>query len=83
MKIHFKTSSIFEDILPKGSTDDEAMIEFDDGFTPVDVMKQLGLPLDEFYLVILNDAVVPKAQRETTVLSDGDVLGIFPPLKGG
>ena len=83
MKIHFKTSSIFEDILPKGSTDDEAMIEFDDGFTPIDVMNKLGLPLDEFYLVILNDTVVPKAERATTVLSDGDVLGIFPPLKGG
>ncbi len=83
MKIHFKTSSIFEDVLPKGSTNDEAMIEFDDGFTPIDVMKKLGLPLDEFYLVILNDTVVPKAQRETTVLNDGDSLSIFPPLKGG
>ena len=69
--------------MPAGSKNDEAFIDFDEGVTPIDVMTQLGLPLDDFYLVILNDAVVPKAKRATTVLVEGDTLGIFPPLKGG
>jgi sulfur carrier protein ThiS len=55
----------------------------DSGATPLDVMRRLALPEDERYLIMLNGQVVPAAQRPTVRLSDGDDLGIFPPLKGG
>lgn len=83
MKITFKTGGLLSDLLPAGSRDDEAVIEIADTATPVDVMHQLGLPEDDFYLVILNDEVVPVAERSATGLKPGDELGIYPPLKGG
>ena len=83
MKITFKTSGIMSEILPADASDDQMMLEVADGATITDVMAQLNLPEDEFYLIILNDVVSPKAVRSKTVLNEGDELGIFPPLKGG
>ncbi len=83
MKIKFKTGGLLADVLPAGSSDDQAVLEMPEGATITDVMARLGLPEDDFYLVILNDVVSPKAARSKTVLNDSDELGIFPPLKGG
>ncbi len=83
MKINFKTGGMISDVLPTGSMDDQAVLDMPDGSVVTDVMAMLGLPEDEFYLVILNDVVCPKTIRSTTILNDGDELGIFPPLKGG
>ena len=58
-------------------------LEVADGATALAVMTQLGLPLDEPYLVMLNGTVLPIAQRDVTVLAEDDQLGLFPPLKGG
>jgi len=46
-------------------------------------MRQLGMPLDENYLVSLNGEVVVSGERDTRVLAEGDRLVIMPPLKGG
>ena len=83
MKIKFKTGGIMSDILPADATDDEIDLNLKDGATTIDVMAHFNLPEDDFYLVILNDVVMPKAQRSLTELKEGDELGIFPPLKGG
>jgi len=83
MKIKFKTAGIMSDILPADALDDEMMLTMPEGATTIDVMAHFNLPVDDFYLVILNDVVVPKAKRAAIVLSNGDELGIFPPLKGG
>lgn len=83
MKITFKTSGIMSDLVLPGVNDDQAELDVAEGATITDVMAQLDLPEDDFYLIILNDVVSPKAARSTTVLSAGDALGIFPPLKGG
>ncbi|HFC05385.1 MAG TPA: MoaD/ThiS family protein [Rhizobiales bacterium] len=83
MKITFKTGGMIADILPEGCDDDQTVLDLPDGAVITQAMAQLGLPEDDFYLVILNDVVCPKKARATTRLSDGDELGIYPPLKGG
>ena len=83
MKITFKTGGLLAEMLPADAVDDAMGLELPDGSTPIDVMAHFDLPEDDFYLVILNDEVIPKSRREMTVLRDGDELGIFPPLKGG
>ena len=83
MKITLTTAGILADHLPDGAQNNQVEIELAEGATPVDVMEQLSLPADDFYLVIVNDEVVPKPKRGQTILLDGDDLGIFPPLKGG
>lgn len=83
MEIIVRTAGLLGRYLPPGSTGNEARIEVDSGATPLDVMQLLDLPRDDRYLVMLNGNVVPTAERPATRLSDGDELGIFPPLKGG
>ena len=83
MKIQFKTGGIFLEHLPPGATGSTAEIDVPDGATPMDVMRQLGMPLDENYLVSLNGEVVVISERDKTTLSENDQLAIMPPLKGG
>lgn len=83
MKITFKTGGIFVDHLPAGTTGTAAEIEVVDGATPVDVMRQLGMPIDENYLVSLNGEVVVISERDSRILRENDHLAIMPPIKGG
>lgn len=83
MRIAFKTAGILVKYLPAGSKDRRAALEVPPGATPFDVIKQLGMPEDGSYLVIHNGASVPKAERASLSLADGDSLSIMPPLKGG
>ena len=83
MKIRFKTGGLFVEHLPAGGTGSTAELDVPDGATPIDVMRQLGLPLDENYLVSLNGEVVVISERDTRVLAENDHLAVMPPLKGG
>lgn len=58
-------------------------LQLADGSSPHDALVVLNIPTDAGYLLIVNEAVVPKAQRDDHVLGEGDVLQILPPLKGG
>ena len=83
MKIQFKTGGALVEHLPPGTTGSTAEIDVPEGATPVDVMRELHLPLDENYLVSLNGEVVVASERDTKTLSENDQLAIMPPLKGG
>ena len=83
MKIQFKTGGLLVEHLPAGSTGTKVELEVPEGATPTDVMGQLGMPMDENYLVSLNGEVVVISERNTRVLAENDRLAIMPPLKGG
>ncbi len=83
MKIQFKTGGLFVEHLPAGSIGNTAELELPEDATPMDVMRQLGMPMDENYLVSLNGEVVVISERDSRVLAENDHLAIMPPLKGG
>ena len=83
MKIQFKTGGLFVKHLPTGTPGNTAELEVAEGATAMDVMRQLGMPTDENYLVSLNGEVVVISERATKVLAEDDRLAIMPPLKGG
>ena len=83
MKIQFKTGGLFVEHLPAGSIGNTAELELPEDATPMDVMRQLGMPMDENYLVSLNGEVVVISERDTRMLAENDHLAIMPPLKGG
>jgi len=83
MKIQFKTGGLFVEHLPAGSTGNTAELEVPEGATPMGVMRQLGMPMGENYLVSLNGEVVVINERDRRVLAKNDRLAIMPPLKGG
>ncbi len=83
MRITAKTTGLLADHLPPGASGDSAELEVPEGATPQDVMTVLGMPLDESYLVVVNDELVPKAERARRALEADDELTIMPPLRGG
>ncbi len=83
MRISLKTAGNLGRYMPPGSSGNTAQLDIEEGATPVQVMDRLGMPAEGSYLVILNDTVVPKAERAGHVLQDGDRLAIVPPLRGG
>lgn len=83
MKISVRTGGLLDQYLPPGSDGGSAEIEVAEGATPMDVLRQLGLPVDDNYLISLNGEVVIRSERERRVLAPQDSLAIMPPLKGG
>ncbi len=83
MRITVKTGGLLGEHLPAGSSGNQAELDVEDGAGPLDVIKQLNMPADQPFLIILNGEVVPTAERPGTKLGENDELGIFPPLKGG
>ncbi len=58
----------------------EAMpVELPDGATVGQLIEHLRLPADEVKVIFVNGIV----RREEHVLSDGDKVGVFPPVGGG
>jgi len=54
-------------------------VDLSDGATVGQLIRHLGLPADEVKVVFVNGIVRPRDY----VLSDGDEVGIFPPVGGG
>jgi sulfur carrier protein ThiS len=83
MKIQVRSAGMLAKYLPTGSTKNVAELEVADTATPLDVIKQLGMPIDGQYFVALNGELVPKDERGRRNLAANDKLSIMPPLKGG
>jgi len=83
MRITVKTAGLLGKHLPAGSIGNRAEIEIADGATPATVIASLGMPSEASYLVTLNGASIPVAERATRKLKSGDTLAIMPPLRGG
>ncbi len=83
MKISVKTAGVLGRYLPPGSAGNFADLDIVEGRTPIDVMKQLGMPLEDRYLVVLNDTVKPQSDRSHRTLTETDSLAIMPSLNGG
>jgi len=47
------------------------------------LIERYRLPLKLAHLVLLNGHYIEPEQRAITVMSEGDVLAIWPPIAGG
>lgn len=83
MQVKVKATGLLARHLPPRADGGEAVITVPDGATTIDVMRLLGMPPEGSYLVVLNGAVLPVADRPSTRLAENDSLAIMPPLKGG
>ena len=83
MKVTIKAGGMFAKNLPPSREGNQAEIDLEEGSTPIDVLRVLSLPADGGYLMILNGESVPKSERGSRQLSEGDLLAIMPPLRGG
>ena len=83
MKILLKTSTALAKYLPPSARNNEVQVTVPDTATPEEVLTSQGFPVEINYLVTVNGSLVPRSERQTFKLSEGDTVSVLPPLKGG
>ena len=79
MKITVKTVAL----RPPAPPNAERVIELPDGAVVADALSLLGMARPDSHATLLNDESVPAGVRAETALKAGDILTVFPPIKGG
>lgn len=79
MKVEVHLTATLRTYLPPGARGDHVSLDVPDGTTVDQVVHSLRIPSELERLTVVNgrDAVPDQ------VLSEGDVLSLFPPLAGG
>ena len=78
MKVQVKVFATLRKYAPAESVQKDGL-ELAEGATIRQVLQQLGVPEPEVAFVFVNS----KRHKLDEPLSDGDELGIFPPMAGG
>ncbi|MFP6665206.1 MAG: MoaD/ThiS family protein [Deltaproteobacteria bacterium] len=78
MKVTIKPVAALRKFLPEGVTD-QVELELPEGATAADAAAALGIPAGHAGVAFLDNQ---KADLDT-VLQDGQVVGLIPPLGGG
>ncbi len=83
MKITLKLFASLSDYLPPGGRDNRVDLEVADQASISDILAPLNLPEQLVHLVLVNGTYVAPAARAGRLLSEGDQIGIWPPIAGG
>lgn len=84
MHITFKLFANLRDYLPQATDSQcQVVLEVEEGTTPADLAEKYQLPPKLVHLVLVNGHYIPPEERASTVLNEGDVLAIWPPIAGG
>lgn len=84
MRIVFKLyASLTQYLPPEVRASNRLPLDVPEGSTVASVVEPFGLPLELVHLVLVNGVFVPRDERTTRALEDGDVLAIWPPIAGG
>jgi len=83
MKIHLKLFAALRDYLPAGSTSNEVELEVADGISVQGLIDLEAVPAKRVHLVLANGYHVPASAYGATILKDGNIVAIWPPVAGG
>ncbi|MEW6443735.1 MAG: MoaD/ThiS family protein [bacterium] len=84
MNIEVRVFMKFRDYLPPTASDGKVMMSLREGSTFADLLSELGIPLAEPKLVVVNG--ISQGVSDTVnelKLNDGDIVAVFPPAGGG
>jgi sulfur carrier protein ThiS len=80
MKIHLHFVALRLSNLPAEGKDE---LELEEGASLTDALEVLGIGDNKTYMTLVNESSIPGTERATTVLTNGDTLTLFSPIKGG
>ena len=63
--------------------DSKEPLEITDGVSVEHLVQLLKIPSEEAGMVAVNDNAIPKKDRATTMLNDGDSITMIAPVHGG
>ncbi len=84
MRITLKLYATLTDYLPPAARAENLVrLDLEDGATIAKAIAPYNLPPKLTHLVLVNGLFVPREERGSRTLRDGDVLAIWPPIAGG
>jgi len=84
MKITFKLYATLQDKLPAAAVDNAIGVDVEDQITLFELIDQFNVPRESAHLVLINGTYFGHDERsQPGLLSDGDVVAIWPPVAGG
>lgn len=83
MKIHLKLFATLRDYLPAGATSNQVELEVGDGLSVRRLLDLEPVPAGRVHLLLVNGYHVPVTAFDSTILREGDVVAIWPPVAGG
>jgi sulfur-carrier protein len=84
VKITFKLFATLTDYLPPQARQGNVMeLDVPADATISQIIEPFGLPPRLVHLVLVNGTYVEPAERMSRLLTEGDVLAIWPPIAGG
>jgi molybdopterin converting factor small subunit len=83
MKIRLKLFAALRDYLPVGATSNEVDLEVADGISLKGMTDLNAVPAKRVHLVLVNGYHVPPSAYSGTILKEGDIVAMWPPVAGG
>jgi len=81
--VAFKLYASLSDYLPPGAVAHAVEVELQADTTVNQLIDRYKVPREMTHLVLLNGVFIVPEERDSTVLSQGDSLAIWPPVAGG
>jgi molybdopterin synthase sulfur carrier subunit len=84
MKASLKLFATLSKYLPPEARKTSCLeLELAPGTTLHELLAQCGIPPEHCALLLINGVFVPPPERDSRVLSEGDIVAIWPPVGGG
>ena len=83
MQVTVKLFATLSDYLPSGARRNQLALEVPEHAVVADVIQDLHLPRKMVHLVLLNGIYLEPRQRESTPVTEGDAIAVWPPIAGG
>ena len=84
MQIELKLFMRFKEYLPAGGENGIAQHEIADGSTFLDLLNNIGMPVEEDKIIVINGISHKQGEEVNTLqLKENDTVAIFPPIAGG
>ncbi len=79
MNVELRLFASLSRFLPEKTTDKSCVMETEEKATVRQLLERLDVPLDSVKIIFVNGV----RSNLTSVLADGDRVGVFPPVAGG
>ena len=84
MKITFKLYATLQDRLPSSAVDNAVELEVGNETTLHELIDKFGVKREQAHLVLINGRYCDHEERDrVSVLQEGDVVAVWPPVAGG
>jgi len=69
--------------LPAEAVRHRVQVDIDSGTTAHALLDRYQVPFEQAHLVLRNGVFLHQEERDQTLLQDGDVIAVWPPVAGG